>query len=200
MSDSPSMPSRRDALLAVLCIGAAPWISRAQAPEWRTAMAASPYSLPAAANDFDFFVGDWNVRHRRLRRRLAGDDHWVEFGGRTQMRKTLGGLGNVDENVLDLPGGRYEAVTLRLYRPDEARWSIWWIDGRDPHLEPPVHGSFENGVGTFFGDDTFEGKPIRVRFVWSHITPRSARWEQAFSPDQGRSWETNWRMDFERRA
>jgi hypothetical protein len=164
------------------------------------AMTPSSSTPPAGADDFDFLVGTWNVRHRRLRRRLAGSDEWQTFGGRTSMRKTLDGLGNLDENVLELPGGRYEAVTLRLFRPAAARWSIWWIDGRRPLLEAPVHGRFEDGVGTFFGEDAFEGRPIQVRFVWSHVTPRSARWQQAFSADGGRSWETNWFMDFERSA
>jgi hypothetical protein len=53
-------------------------------------------------------------------------------------------------------------------------------------------------VGEFFADDQLEGKPIRVRFVWSDITANSARWQQAFSDDAGTTWETNWVMDFER--
>jgi hypothetical protein len=53
-------------------------------------------------------------------------------------------------------------------------------------------------VGTFYADNTFNAKPIRVRFVWSHITAKSCRWEQAFSPDGGTTWEANWVMDFTR--
>ena len=76
-------------------------------------------------------------------------------------------------------------------------WSIWWFDGRTPsELDPPVTGRFENGVGTFYSDDTFKGKPIRVRFTWSNITAASAHWEQAFSADGGKTWETNWTTDF----
>jgi hypothetical protein len=114
------------------------------------------------------------------------------------MRQIVGGLANVDDNVIELPGGTYRAATVRVFDPATQLWSIWWIDGRHPRLEPPVHGRFANGVGTFLGDDVFEGRPIRVRFLWSEITARSCRWEQAFSPDAGATWETNWIMRFMR--
>ncbi|HEY6357664.1 MAG TPA: hypothetical protein VIX35_05445, partial [Vicinamibacterales bacterium] len=55
-----------------------------------------------------------------------------------------------------------------------------------------------DGRGLFFGDDTYEGKPIRVRFLWSSIPGMPCRWEHAFSIDSGRSWETNWTMTFTR--
>jgi len=45
--------------------------------------------------------------------------------------------------------------------------------------------------------DTLRGKPIKMRFTGSHITPTSARWEQAFSPDDGKTWETNWQQTLE---
>lgn len=149
-------------------------------------------------HDFDFFFGRWRVAHRRLRNRLAGDTLWEEFAGSGETRPLIGGLGNVDDNVLELPAGTYRAATLRLFSPATRLWSIWWVDARNPVLEPPVHGCFENGVGTFFGDDVLAGRPIRVRFVWSEITPRSARWDQAFSADGGASFEHNWTMRFER--
>ncbi|WP_192177816.1 DUF1579 family protein [Mesorhizobium amorphae] len=152
-------------------------------------------------NDFDFFHGRWSVSHRRLRTRLAGDTNWDMFGGTCDVRPILGGLGNVDDNVIELPGGTYRAATVRTFDPATKQWSIWWIDGRNPlTIDVPMRGSFEDGVGTFLCDDVFEGRPIRVRFLWSGITEKSARWEQAFSPDGGKSWETNWIMEFARQA
>ncbi len=152
------------------------------------------------AHDFDFFVGSWRVHHRRLKDRLANSREWVEFSGTTVTQTLLGDSGNIDDNVLELPGDPYRAVTLRAFDAKSRTWSIWWLDGRSAAgpLDPPVVGGFQDGVGTFYASDTLNGKPIRVRFIWSGITASACHWEQAFSPDGGSTWETNWTMDFER--
>lgn len=149
-------------------------------------------------HDFDFLLGKWAIAHRRLKRRLAGDREWQEFPGVCEARAIVGGLANVDDNAIALPAGAYRASTLRVFDPATAQWSIWWIDGRSPGLRAPVRGRFADGIGVFLGEDAHEGRAILVRFVWSAITERSARWEQAFSADGGASWETNWVMSFAR--
>jgi hypothetical protein len=154
----------------------------------------------SAVNDFDFFVGRWTVHHRRLKERLVGSSQWEEFGGTSVMQKLMDGLGNVDDNLIDLPTGRYRAVSLRAFDPKTKHWAIWWVDGRDPHLDPgpALVGGFSGGIGTFHADDTLDGRSIRVRYLWSEITATSCRWQQAFSADGGTTWETNWIMDFTR--
>lgn len=152
-------------------------------------------------NDFDFLVGRWTVRHRRLKERLARCTQWETFTGTSVLWTLLDGQGCVDDNVLDLPAGRYRAASFRAFDPETKLWAIWWLDARHPHqLDAPVVGRFEGGIGTFLADDTFNGKPIRVRYLWSDITPTSARWQQAVSEDGGATWETNWAMEFERLA
>jgi hypothetical protein len=152
------------------------------------------------AADFDFLHGSWEVEHRRLRHRLADDSEWQTFGGSCECRPVIGGIGNIDDCLLALQDGAYRAATFRLFNADRQLWSIWWADGRRGELEPPVLGRFNDGVGRFVGDDTFEGRPIKVRFIWSDISANSARWEQAFSDDRGTNWETNWVMTFVRAA
>ena len=154
------------------------------------------------ASDFDFLRGRWRVRHRKLARRLAASADWLEFEGDMTSRPLLGGGANIDENRLDDPTGPYEAVALRVHDPALALWSIWWIDGRFPELGlgVPVRGRFETGEGRFLAEDTHDGKPVRVRFLWTAIDGPSPRWEQAFSADGGATWEVNWTMDFTRLA
>ena len=150
--------------------------------------------------DFDFLFGKWSVRHRRLKSRLTGCTEWETFSGTSEARPILGGVGNIDDNVLELPAGTYTAASIRVFDPDKKQWSIWWLDSRTANMDTPVRGSFVSRVGTFYAVDELRGKPVKVRFLWSHITGNSAKWEQAFSPDGGANWETNWTMEFARRT
>ena len=151
------------------------------------------------SNDFDFFHGTWRVEHRRLVGRLVGSTSWEQFGGRCVVWPLLGGQGNIDDNLLELPAGPYRAATLRAYDPATELWSIWWLDARRPaQLDPPVVGRFRDGVGVFEADDVLDGRPIRVRFRWTALDPARPTWEQAFSPDGGATWEANWEMRFHR--
>jgi hypothetical protein len=152
----------------------------------------------AVMRDFAFQTGSWRVFHRKLERRLAGSNDWYEFGGTCRAWELLDGAGNVDDHELDDPRGAYRAASLRRWESGTRAWSVWWWDSRLADVGPPVHGTFVDGIGTFRGEDELDGKPIAVRYVWSEITARSARWEQAFSPDRGLTWETNWTMRFER--
>jgi hypothetical protein len=155
----------------------------------------------SSAKDFDFLLGRWHVSHRRLKWRLQGSTDWEVFRGTSEAWRLMNGAGNVDDNLIELPAGPYRAVSLRAFDPQTRQWAIWWLDGRAPaQIDVPVRGSFADGVGVFLADDTFEGRSIRVRFTWSEITVASATWEQAFSEDGGGTWETNWKMEFEKEA
>ena len=152
-----------------------------------------------APNDFDFALGDWRVKHRRLKDRLVGSDQWVEFDGLMSTHRILGGYGNVEDNVLHLPEGTYRAAAVRSFNAQTGQWSIWWLDGRFPgQMDVPVVGQFRDAIGTFYANDTLNGIPIQVRFTWSTRDQSNPRWEQAFSADGGATWETNWIMEFSR--
>ncbi|UZK65511.1 DUF1579 domain-containing protein [Sphingomonas sp. M1-B02] len=149
--------------------------------------------------DFDFEFGRWRVIHRRLKQRLADCRDWETFEGTSETRPVLGGNGNVEDQLLHISTGSYRAIAVRSFDPATRAWAIWWLDSRAPHgLDVPVIGGFADGVGTFLADDTHEGRPIKLRFLWLNTHTDSPRWEQAMSADGGQSWETNWTMDFAR--
>ena len=149
-------------------------------------------------NDFDFLMGTWKVRHRMLKDRLKGSEEWIEFEGDTVARKILNGIGNLDDNLIQMKTGPVHAVTLRLFNPTSREWSIYWSTDRTGILDVPVIGGFKDGLGQFYSQEVFEGRHIYSRFIWSKITATACQWEQAFSEDGGKTWETNWVMEFER--
>jgi hypothetical protein len=156
-------------------------------------------SAQTGSGDFDFQVGSWSVSHRRLKERLVDCREWEEFGGTSYMRTILGGNGNIEDNVIELPSGAYRAIALRSFDPSTKSWAIWWLSSVAPHaIGVPVIGSFNNGNGSFFASDILRGDQIRVRFLWLETDTGSPRWEQAMSADHGQNWETNWTMDFRR--
>lgn len=150
-----------------------------------------------SVQDFDFMFGSWTVRHRRLKARLSNCTEWETFDGTSATSPILSGHGNLEDNEVDFPGGSYRAIALRSFDADTGQWAIWWLDQRAPHnLDIPVVGQFVDNIGTFFADDQIEGTPIKVRFLWKR--GETPQWEQAFSTDNGKSWETNWIMEFTR--
>jgi hypothetical protein len=149
-------------------------------------------------NDFDFLIGTWKVHHRTLKKRLNGSTEWQEFEGETVDRKILNGLGNMDENLIHAQTGSVHAMTLRLFNPESKEWSIYWSTDRTGTLDVPVIGGFADGRGEFYSQEVFDGRHIYSRFIWSKITSNSCQWEQAYSEDGGKTWETNWIMEFER--
>jgi hypothetical protein len=149
-------------------------------------------------HDFDFWFGNWKVHNRRLVHPLTGSNEWVEFDGTVVARPVWGGRANTDEFEADSPSGHIEGMTVRTYDPKSGQWSIYWANAAKGVFEKPMIGQFKNGRGEFFDQEEFAGKAIYVRFVWSDIKPSSCRWEQAFSNDGGKTWETNWIMAFTR--
>jgi hypothetical protein len=154
-------------------------------------------------NDFDFFLGTWDSKQRRLKQALAGCDEWEEFTGVSVAHKMLDGLGHCDEVTLETSTRRIVGFTLRLFDPQTRLWSIYWASATQSGprgLLAPQVGRFENGRGEFYDRETLDGRSVFVRFLWTSSGPDACRWEQAFSPDGGRTWETNWTADFFRRA
>lgn len=165
-------------------------------PDVRAGIAAA-----AHRQDWHWLLGNWDVRHRRLKERLVGDTHWQEFAGKSAAWSTLDGLGTIDDNLIELPGGTYRGLGIRAFDGGAGTWAIWWLDGRRPtRIDPPVKGRFDGDEGTFVGTDVLDGRPITMRFRWHDIHGARPWWEQAFSADGGASWEVNWRNWFTRTA
>jgi hypothetical protein len=189
-------PDRRAVALALAGLS-----SLAATPGFAQSTTRSQTRTAGSIHDFDFFVGSWTVHHRRLKKRLAANDDWEEFEGSTACQSLLGGMVNLNESVAQRAGGVTRGLGLRAFDARTGVWADWSLSGGDPlNLGEPGLGRFENGVGTFLSNEVFEGRPIKVRGQFRSLSPDLAQWEQAFSPDGGVTWETNWVMRYSRRA
>ena len=148
-------------------------------------------SATSSEHDFDYLVGTWKLRNRKLTSRLTHSTEWIAFESRVEMHQILNGLGNIDKYTDQASCKPFEGVAVRLFDPNTRLWSIYWADGSRGSFDPPVVGSFENKVGHFFARDTFKGQPIIVVFRWDVRNPSLPIWSQAFSTDEGKTWEWN---------
>lgn len=156
-------------------------------------------SKTSSENDFDFLVGKWLIKNRKLKKRLSNNNEWSEFETLMTCRKILRGFGNMDEYRAQLDGLPWEAIGLRLFNPKTRLWSIYWADSNILVMqETPEIGSFDGNIGKFYSKDVFQDKDILVQFYWDRTNADLPAWSQAFSPDNGKTWEWNWYMTFHR--
>lgn len=163
----------------------------------------------AGAHQFDFLIGSWTVLNTRkkgplLQARQENEEEvvWEEFSGRDRFESQLDGRAVVEHWEAILPSGEKAlGLSIKAFEPATQQWAIIWIDNRNPLDFRPLWGSFEAGVGTFFQViETSDGQPLHVRYIWDDVTATSARWQQAFSFDGGKHWDTNWIMKFTRES
>lgn len=148
--------------------------------------------------DFDFNFGTWKTHVSRLLHPLTGSTAWSEYEGISVVRKVWNGRANLLELEADGPAGHIEGLGLRLFNPQSRQWSLNWASSNDGTMNQPMIGEFKNGRGEFFDQEPFNGRAIFVRNSFSDTTLDSFRFEQAFSDDGGKTWETNWIMTFTR--
>jgi hypothetical protein len=167
---------------------------------------ASGFAQPARAtpptvggpHDFDFEFGDWTCHLRRLEHPLTGSTSWIEYDGPSIVRPVWGGKANLGEIELDGAAGHIEGLSLRVYNPKTRQWSVTFANSAFGLSLPPMMGAFQHGRGEFYAADTLDDRAILVRFIFSDITAKTFRLEQAFSDDGGKTWEANWIASFTR--
>jgi hypothetical protein len=170
---------------------------------FRAQTADNPALLPQrdGSHDFDFLIGDWKAHVRRLPDRLNNSNTWVEYDGISNHHKILDSNSNFEQFEVTSVDKKLhiKAQTLRLYNPDTRQWSIYLVDVDNGTLDtPPVVGGFTGKRGEFFHQENFKGRTILVRYVWLDLSPKSARMEQSYSPDGGKTWEVNWICELSR--
>ena len=151
-------------------------------------------------HDFDFEFGTWHATVSRLTKPLTGSTTWVTYEGPSVVHKVWDGRANLGEIDLAGPAGKIRGLSLRLYDPAAHQWRISWANAADGLIGTAMVGGFAGGRGEFYDQETYEGRAVFVRFIFSDMAATTFRLEQAFSADGGKSWEPNWIAEFKREA
>ncbi len=185
MRRSPGSHSAYLALAIYACMGVALPVSAVSKPSGQSI-------ATDGQHDFDWEFGIWKTHLKRRLRPLSGSHDWVEYRGTTTVRKVWNGRANLVELDVTGPAGHIEALALRLYNPETRQWSLNFSNSAGGTMAIPTVGEFKAGRGEFYAHETLDGRSILVRFIISEFSQKSAHFEQAFSEDGGKTWETNW--------
>jgi hypothetical protein len=187
-----------DRLVSLVALNDHPVLLLELDPTPRSLLGGGHNAARATKHDFDFLFGSWKIHNQYLKARLCHSTEWTEFEAQAKVEPLLDGFGHLDRYSAIREGRPFEGITLRLFNPETGEWSIHWADtARARTLLPPMVGRFLGDVAEFYGDEVVDGKRVSCRFRWTRTTS-SPRWEQAFSDDEGKTWETNWVMTLTR--
>jgi hypothetical protein len=179
-------------LITAVLLSASLAVCHADAAGQDNAAAATSVAAHDGQHDFDWEIGTWDTRLKRLREPLSGKTDWVEYTGTSVVKPVMGTRANLVE--LDVRGsaGPIAGVSLRLYQPASGQWTLHFANLANGLMTDPMHGTFKDGQGSFYGQDTVNGRVVLVRFLIVPIEAGKWRFEQAYSADGGQHWETNW--------
>jgi hypothetical protein len=148
----------------------------------------APTALQDGQHDFDFNFGVWNTHIRRVLHPLSGKADSIELNGTVTVRKVWDGRAQLEEIEADGPNGHWEGLTLFMYNPEARQWSQTFANSKTGVLTTPLIGSFSQGRGELYSQESVDGRSILVRGVWSEIAANSHHFEQSYSDDGGKTW------------
>jgi hypothetical protein len=158
-----------------------------------SAIAADSQAAPSAltrdgGHDFDFDFGVWHTDITRRLHPLSASSEAMKLTGTVTISKVWGGKAQLEEIEADGPKGHWEGMSLFLYDPNAHQWSQTFVGSASGVVTPGFVGSFHDGRGELFQQDTLDGRSVLVRATWSHITPNSHTYEEHYSADGGKTW------------
>jgi hypothetical protein len=175
--------------LMTLALAIAPSAAMAQ---HGTTVAAPPSSPPREASQYDFMIGDWELKVEVPPPSFAARIHGVpKLVGTWKVRRALDGWGIEDDlHVTDMAGNPSSfAHAMRYYDRTSRKWIISSLE--------VYRGRYSTATGEWRGREMIststskdaEGKTYMLRTRLYDITPSGFRFQQDRSEDNGKSWK-----------
>lgn len=163
----------------------------------------SEVKLDKPPGDFDFLIGEWKITSKQLKERLNNSNEWIESKAHSKCWKILNGFGNMDEFSMTTEDNKlYVGNTLRIYNPQTKEWSLYWADNFNLNLglTYQTKGTFQDGIGVFYGEENYKGNKVKMKFTWKKIDKNTTYWDQSYFNEIRGEWEINWIMEFKRES
>jgi len=160
--------------------------------------AASGFAVPRAADsvgprdeahDFDFISGVWSAHFRHVLDPFAGGHRAVELDGTISVDKVWNGRAWLEQIDAQGAGSHWGGMAIFLYNPKTHQWSQSFVNRESGAWAAPLIGDFRSGRGELYSQDSYGGRSILVRGVWSDITPDSHDYTECLSDDGGATWQ-----------
>lgn len=140
------------------------------------------------AKQFDFWVGTWNLE-------------WVDAQGKTQkgtnvIKKIMNGC-VVEENFDGGGAPTYLGTSHSMFDQISGKWKQTWVDNGGNYLD--FTGEFKEGrmiLNRQFINPA--GKKVMQKMTFYNIQKDSIEWLWERSDDEGKTWQTNWKLNYSR--
>lgn len=142
--------------------------------------------------DFDFNIGAWSTSIRALLDPLKSPDTWSVLRGTHVVRRVWDKWANLGQLEVEGPQGHVEFLAVRLYDRKTRQWRVYFANGADGKVDPPMIGTFAHGVGRFVSLARVDGQTVLLRNEWYGITAHSCRQDWSLSTDGGKTWIRTW--------
>lgn len=150
------------------------------------------HTQPSASDSslFDFWIGEWDLW-------WYGKDSVKEYGTNSITRILDNRI--IHEDFAITSGGNmgFKGQSMSVLEAQTATWKQTWVDNSGGYM-PFIGGS--DGVRRFFEREFVrDGKTILQKMIFHSITHDSLVWDWTRSTDAGRTWNTLWRIHYQRR-
>lgn len=139
-----------------------------------------------SAQDFDFWLGTWDVRWGETEKESGRNVVTRSFGGRV-----------VEERFDGRPGVDLLGMSVSVFDPHRELWRQTWVDDAGNYFA--LEGNLVDGAMQLLCEDHNASEPDAVyRMRFFDIAPDSLTWTWERSLDGRQSFEELWRLEYER--
>ena len=151
-----------------------------------SAQQAPPPCTSPESREFDFWLGEWDLTYT--------NEGKVQHS-RNRITKILDGCVILEE-FTGAPGIALDGRSFSMYDTLTKKWKQTWVDNNGTYLD--FNAAIFDGNKAFVREVEKEGKRIAQRMLFTNVTPASLKWLWQRSDDGGKTWSTQWEIDYKR--